>query len=138
LNTALGYLDGVETLLAGNLLATQYFLSDAVATPLRRGTHHVFLNAADCDPAAVIVNATANKKYRVLGGLLTASVAGNILIADNNGVDEVTMALIPVLAGAPVSFDLGNGVLARADGNVITALLTGGTVSGYIIYTVED
>lgn len=60
----------------------------------------------------------SGKKFRLMGGILTGSVAGDYIIRDNTAGS--TILVIPALAGAPVSFALGNGILSGTADNVLT------------------
>lgn len=78
----------------------------------------------------------AGKKPRLMKGVVTSSVAGDIVFRDNTA--GATILVIPVLAGTPQEFDLGNGIRLAAANNVLTADAPGaGTLSGFVCGTEE-
>lgn len=73
----------------------------------------------------------AGKRFRLMKGVVTSSVAGNIVFRD--GTAGAIILVVPVTAGVPVAFDLGNGYLSAAVNNVLTADAPGaGTLSGFV------
>lgn len=68
---------------------------------------------------ATVWTPAAGKKFRLMGGVITSAAAGDIVFRDNTA--GTTIAVIPVLAGAPITFDFQNGILSAAANNVLTA-----------------
>jgi len=78
----------------------------------------------------------AGKRFRLMGGTLASSVAGNIVLRD--GLAGTIIAVIPTLAGAPIAFARGNGQLSAAANNALTAQgPAAATLSGEIYGTEE-
>lgn len=113
-------------------------LADATANPTvpAVGTHGMVFNGATWDrqrvanvfksqvALSVATEATwwtptAGKKFRLMGGMFTGSVAGDYVVRDNTA--GATIAVIPIgVAGTPFFFDLGNGILSATINNVLT------------------
>lgn len=77
---------------------------------------------------------TAGKRFELMGGIVTSSVAGNLTFRDNTA--GTIIAVVPVLAGAPVDLApaLGRaGRISTTQGNVLTVLgPSASTLSGTI------
>ena len=93
-------------------------------------------SAVACASEATVWTPASGKKFRLQGGTVTSSAAGNLIFKDNTA--GTTIAIIPALAGAPVTFDFKNGILSAAANNVLTC--TGpstATLSGTLYGTEE-
>ncbi len=77
------------------------------------------LNAVACAAETTVWTPTAGKKFRLMGILMNASVAGNLLFRD--GTAGTIIAVIPTAAGGSVTqAQLGNGILSSTINNVLT------------------
>lgn len=79
----------------------------------------------------------SGKKVRLMGGVFTGSVVGNYVIRDNTA--GTTIAVIPVgVAGAAVTFTLGNGILSAAANNVLTVDGPPASTASGILFGTEE
>ncbi len=119
-------------------VATRYLLYNG-STWDRPRTPSIFKpqSAVSIASEATVWTPTSGKKFRLIGGVITASVAGNITLKDNTA--GTTIMVVPVSAGVPVVIPpMGNGILSAAANNVLTA--TGpaaSTLSGTLFGTEE-
>ena len=92
------------------------------------------LSAVNTNAEITIWTPAAGKKFRLMGILVTTTVAGNLLFKDNTA--GTTIFIVPaMIGGAPTYISLGNGILSATAGNVLTctgaaASTTSGTVWG--------
>jgi hypothetical protein len=108
------------------------------ATTDRLRTSNVFkrFSALGSGAEVTVWTPTSGKKFRLMRGIITSSVAGDVDIRDNTS--GTIILTLPVTAGVPTPFDLGNGILSAAANNVLTADAPGaGTLSGYVGGTEE-
>lgn len=78
----------------------------------------------------------SGKRFRLMAGIVTCSVAGNLTFKDNTA--GTVIAIIPVLAGAPVSFDFKNGILSAAANNVLTCTGPASSTLSGVVYGTEE
>ncbi|MGI8467733.1 MAG: hypothetical protein ACR2N3_04705 [Pyrinomonadaceae bacterium] len=95
------------------------------------------LTAVSIAAEAAVWTPAAGKKFRLMGGVITTSVAGNITFKDNTA--GTTIMVVPVTAGVPVVIPpMGNGILSAAANNVLTAIgPAASTFSGTLFGTEE-
>lgn len=94
----------------------------AVVTPVYPNVF-VPVSAVSIAAEATLWTPTSGKKFRLMGGLLTATgAAGNIIVKDGSGGS--TIFLIPnTLVGTPFLFNLpGIGILSGAANNLLRAI----------------
>jgi hypothetical protein len=94
-------------------------------------------SAVNVNAEATIWTPASGKKFRLMGGVLVASVAGNIVLKDNTGGSTIFI-LSSAAGGNGTFFNLGNGILSATANNVLTA--TGpaaSTLSGTVWGTEE-
>ena len=62
----------------------------------------------------------SGKKFRLMGGCISISAAGNVLFEDNAAAAFI-FRTPKLLADTPYNFDLGNGYLGTAVNNILKA-----------------
>lgn len=94
----------------------------AVVTPVYPDVFKT-ISAVAIATEATLWTPQSGKKFRLMGGLLTATgAAGNIIVKDGSGGS--TIFLIPnTLVGTPFLFNLpGNGILSSTINNLLRAI----------------
>lgn len=80
----------------------------------------------------------AGKKFRLMGFMLSLSVAGSVLLLDNAGGAEIVRTPLMAAGAGLASPPLGNGALSAVANNVLKVDVTAnGNVSGFVFGTEE-
>jgi hypothetical protein len=117
-------------------------LYNPVTTQWERGRVAVTfkdLNAVSITTIATVWTPAAGKKFRLMGGTISASVAGAVLFEDNAaGAGNFVWRTPKLLVDTPYSFLVGNnGKLSAAINNVLKATLASASISGTLFGTEE-
>lgn len=140
--------DGVA-LNAGSALDGQSYGASAIHTTsraqaydgtggvaVRMATVFKTMDALGTGAEVTVWTPAAGKRFRLMKGVVTSSVAGNIVFRDNTA--GTVILVLPVLAGEPQGFDLGNGIRSGLADRVLTLDAPGaGTLSGFVGGTEE-
>ena len=79
----------------------------------------------------------SGKKFRLMGGCISLSAAGNVLFEDNAAAAFI-FRTPKLLADTPYNFDLGNGYLSAAVNNILKATASAaGAITGTLYGTEE-
>lgn len=116
----------------------RYLTSNTAILPAYTPDKFAVVSAVSITAEATLLTPTTGKRWRLLGCILSASAAGNILLRDNTA--GTSIAIIPSAAGGFGTFvDFGHrGIASAATNNVLTAQLSvAGTVSGTLLYIEE-
>lgn len=104
----------------------------------RTATRFVTINAVSVNTETTLWTPTSGKRFRILGGILSVTGAsGNLLLRDNTA--GAIIAVIPLIVTTPaIHIDYGfYGKLSSTANNLLTAQLTGATLSGELWGTEE-
>jgi hypothetical protein len=95
------------------------------------------LKAVTITTIATVWTPATGKKFRLMGGCISVSVAASVLFEDNSAGTDIYQSPL-LLAATPYNFDLGDGVLSAAINNVLKATASAaGTISG-TLYGLEE
>jgi hypothetical protein len=116
---------------AGNLLvnANAGVISSNVVKPV---------NVLAINPEATIWTPATGRRFRLRGWLLTASVAGNILLRDNTAGTLIAVVPIGTAGVAIAAPDLGQGIPSLAPNNVLTATGPAASTGSGIVFGTEE
>lgn len=104
---------------------------------LRAATKRVDLNAVSVTSIATLLTPTSGKKFRLMGGCLSLSAAGSLLLEDN-GSGNFIFRTPKLAADTPYNFDIGQGYLSSAANNVLKGTASASaTVTGTLYYAEE-
>lgn len=104
---------------------------------LRAANKRVDMSAVSVSSIATLLTPTSGKKFRLMGGCLSLSAAGNLLFEDNTGGNFI-FRTPKLLADTPYNFDIGQGFLSAAANNVLKGTAsTTATVTGTLYYCEE-
>lgn len=99
------------------------------------------LSALDIGSIATAWTPASGKKFRLMGGSISVSAAGNVLFEDNAaGAGNFVFRTPKLAADTPYTFVVGNnGKQSAAANNVLKATLSvAGTVTGTLWGTEDD
>ena len=88
---------------------------------------------------ATILTPSSGKKFRLLGGDISASNASSVLFEDNAaGATHFVFRTPALVAGTPYHFELGDGFLSATADNVLKATSSASAhLSGTLYYSEE-
>ena len=97
------------------------------------------LSAVTITSIAAVWTPASAKKFRLMGGCISISAAGNVLFEDNAaGAGNFVFRTPKLLADTPYNFDLGNGYLSATINNVLKATASAaGAITGTLYGTEE-
>jgi len=107
---------------------------------VRVQTTRVDLSSVSIASIATVWTPTTGKKFRLMGGSISVSVAGSVLFEDNSaGAGNFVWRTPKLSADTPYNFDLGNGKLSATTNNVLkaTSSVASGTIIGTLYGTEE-
>lgn len=90
------------------------------------------LSAVAIGTIATVWTPASTKKFRLMGGTISVSAAGNVLFEDNSaGAGNFVFRTPKLAADTPYTFDIPGGKLSAAADQVLKATLsTTGTITG--------
>jgi hypothetical protein len=96
------------------------------------------LSAVAIGAIAAVWTPAGGKKFRLMGGSISVSVAASVLLEDNAGGTTI-IQLPALLANVPYQFDVANGILSGAANRVLKATASANpcTVTGFL-YGAEE
>jgi hypothetical protein len=95
------------------------------------------LKAVTVTTIATVWTPATGKKFRLMGGCISLSVAGSVLFEDNTAGNDVYQSPV-LLASTPYNFDLGDGVLSSTINNVLKATASGAATITGTLYGIEE
>jgi len=118
----------------------QWAFNGATWDRIRIATKYVSLSAVTIDTIATVLTPTTGKKFRLLGGTLSASTAISVLFEDNTaGAGNFIFRTPKLLVDTPYNFTtIGNGILSAAANNLLKATgSAAGNITGTLYYVEE-
>lgn len=97
------------------------------------------VSAVTITTIATVWTPATGKKFRLMGGTISASAAMNVLFEDNAaGAGNFVYRTPKLLADTPYTFDLSNGKVSATANNVLKATgSAAGTITGTLYGTEE-
>lgn len=107
---------------------------------IRVQSFRVDMSAVNIGSIATVWNPSGSKRFRLMGGSFSVSAAVSVLFEDNAAAAANFVWRTPkLLADTPYNFDLGNGKLSAALGNVLKATASAAaTITGTLYGTEES
>ena len=96
---------------------------DGTGNPVRKRLAIVFklIAAAAAGSGLTVWTPATGKKVRLMGGCISVSGAANVLFTESGTTAQSVFQTPALLAGAPWSFDLGNGILLASASDTLVA-----------------